>query len=179
MRMDSLSAMRIPSLVTLWPWVVPNIGRQLILERCIHGVAEQFQSRIRPEGNSALDNQPLLVVHDDLQALELVAIHRPHPAQERGALIELKLGCIGTGTTGSARLSENRRADLTPLDRSYWDRAVEYDVSASSSLIWAGVGLPDSRSLRKGCIVIPPMLCYLLPKIECWLVLAAIDSARA
>ena len=26
--------------VTLRRWVVPNIGRQLILERCIHGVAE-------------------------------------------------------------------------------------------------------------------------------------------
>src|SRR5215472_1336903 len=32
--------------------------------------------------------------------------------------------------------------------------------SASSSLIWAAVGLPDSRSLRRGCIVIPPMCVY-------------------
>src|SRR5215813_8958669 len=32
-------------------------------------------------------------------------------------------------------------------------------LSASSSLTWAGVGLPDSRSLRKGCIVISPMQC--------------------
>ena len=117
-----------PVVVTLRRWVVPNIGRQLILERCIHGVAEQFQRRIRPEGNSALHDQPLLVVHDDLQALELVAIHGPHPAQEGGALIELKLGCIGTGTTRRARLSENRRDDFTPLDRPYQDRAVEYDV---------------------------------------------------
>src|SRR5580765_8532356 len=30
--------------------------------------------------------------------------------------------------------------------------------SASNSLTWAAVGLPDSRSLRKGCIVIPPMV---------------------
>src|SRR5258708_14185432 len=30
--------------------------------------------------------------------------------------------------------------------------------SASSSLTWAGVGLTDSRSFRKGCIVVPPML---------------------
>jgi Acyl-CoA dehydrogenase, C-terminal domain len=30
--------------------------------------------------------------NDDLQALELVAIHGPHPAQEGGALIELKFG---------------------------------------------------------------------------------------
>src|SRR5579862_2844297 len=80
------------------------------------------------EGNCALHNQPLLVVHDDLQALELVAIHGPHPAPEGGALIELKFGCIGTGTTRSARLSENRRDDFTPLDRPYQDRAVEYDV---------------------------------------------------
>src|SRR5215831_9864752 len=36
--------------------------------------------------------------------------------------------------------------------------------SASSSLTWAAVGLPDSRSLRKGCIVNPPMPCYLLLK---------------
>src|ERR1700704_467720 len=86
------------------------------------------ESRIRPEGNSAFHNQPLLVVHDDLQALELVAIHGPHPAQEGGALIELKLGCIGTGTTRRARLSENRRDDFTPLDWPYQDRAVEYDV---------------------------------------------------
>src|ERR1700694_1575617 len=114
--------------VTLRRWVVPNIGRQLILERCIHGLAEQLQSRIRPEGNSALHNQPLLVVHDDLQALELVAIHGPHPAQEGGSLIELKLGCIGTGTTRRARLSENCRDDFTPLDWPYQDRAVEYDV---------------------------------------------------
>src|SRR5258708_32697276 len=117
-----------PVVVALRRWVVPNIGRQLVLERCIHGVAKQLESRIRPEGNSALHNQPLLVVHDDLQALELVAIHGPHPAQEGGALIELKLGCIGTRTTRSARLSENRRDDFTPLDRPYQDRAVEYDV---------------------------------------------------
>src|SRR6202030_1726409 len=117
-----------PVVVTLRRWVVPNIWRQLILERCIHGVAEQLQSRIRPEGNSPLHNQPLLVVHDDLQALELVAIHGPHPAQEGGALIELELGCIGTGTTRNARLSENRRDDFTSLDRPYQDGAVEYDV---------------------------------------------------
>src|SRR5580765_9014955 len=117
-----------PVLVTLRRWVVPNIGGQLILERCIHGVAEQFQSRIRPEGNRALHNQLLLVVHDDLQALELVAILGPHPAQEGGALIDLKLGCIGAGTTRSARLSENRRDDFTPLDRPYQDGAVEYNV---------------------------------------------------
>jgi len=61
-------------------------------------------------------------------SFELVAIHGPHPAQEGGALIELKLGCIGTGTTRRARLSENRRDDLAPLDRPYQDRAVEYDV---------------------------------------------------
>ena len=79
-------------------------------------------------GNSALHYQPLLVVHDDLQALDLVAIHGSHPAQEGGALIELKLGCIGTGTTRRARLSENRRDDFTPLDRPYQDRAIEYDV---------------------------------------------------
>src|SRR6185295_1821117 len=29
--------------------------------------------------------------------------------------------------------------------------------SASSALTWVGVALPDSRSLRKGCIVISPM----------------------
>src|SRR5579864_7768683 len=29
--------------------------------------------------------------------------------------------------------------------------------SASSSLTWAAVGLPESRSLRKGCIVILPI----------------------
>src|ERR1044071_2050516 len=90
-------------------WVVPNIRRQLILQRCIHGVAEQFQSRIRPEGNSALHNQPLLVVHDNLQALELVAIHGPHPPQKGGALIELELGYVSPGTTRRARLGENRR----------------------------------------------------------------------
>src|SRR5262249_35498959 len=69
-----------PEVVTLRRRVVPNIGRQLVFERCVHGVAEQFESRIRPEGNRALHNQSLLVVHDDLQALELVAIHRSHPA---------------------------------------------------------------------------------------------------
>jgi hypothetical protein len=44
------------------------------------------------------------------------------------ALIELKLRCIVTGTTRRARLSENRRDDLTPLDRPYQEWAVEYDV---------------------------------------------------
>src|SRR5262250_761552 len=34
--------------------------------------------------------------------------------------------------------------------------------SASRALIWASVGLPDSRSLRKGCTVIPPILRHLL-----------------
>src|ERR1700730_829895 len=48
-----------------------------------------------------------------------LAIHGPHPAQECGALIELKLGCIRTGTTRRARLSENRGDDFTPLDRPY------------------------------------------------------------
>src|SRR2546427_9031069 len=46
------------------------------------------------------------------------AIHGPHPAQKSGALIDLKLGCVGAGTTRNARLSENRPADFTPLDRS-------------------------------------------------------------
>src|ERR1700704_5366824 len=51
--------------------------------------------------------------------------------------------------------------------------------SASSSLTWAGVGLrlPDSRSLPKGCIVIPPMLCYLLLKSSKGLSSRPIDSA--
>jgi len=115
-------------------------------------VAEQFQSWIRSEGNRALHNQPLLVVHDDLQALELVAIHGPHPAQKSGALIDLKLGCVGAGTTRSARLSENRRADFTPLDRPYQDRAVEYDVFGKQLAHLGGVGLPDSRSLRKDAL---------------------------
>jgi hypothetical protein len=47
--------------VGLRRWIVPSIGGQLTLERCIHGVAEQFQSGIRPEGNGAFHNQPLLV----------------------------------------------------------------------------------------------------------------------
>ncbi len=62
----------------------------------------------------------------------------------------------------AARLSENRRADFTPLDRPYQDRAVEYDVFGKQLAHLAAVGLPDSRSLRKGCIVKPPMPCYLL-----------------
>src|SRR5215470_17943841 len=49
--------------------------------------------------------------------------------------------------------------------------------SASSSLTSAGVGLPDSRSFRKGCIVIPPMLCYLLLKSSDGLDSPPIDSA--
>src|SRR5439155_20328995 len=49
--------------------------------------------------------------------------------------------------------------------------------SASSSLTWAGVGLPDSRSLRKGCIVIPPMLCYLRLESSKDLSSRPIDSA--
>ncbi len=149
-------------------WVVPNIRRQLILEGCIHGVAEQFRSRIRPEGNRALHNQPLLVVHDDLQALELlrnprktehgakpflirlvvraapfalVAIHGPHPAQESGALIELKLGCIGTGTTGRARL----RAKIAAMTSRPWIGRTRIGLlnttfAESNSLTWAGVG---------------------------------------
>src|SRR5258708_24760660 len=32
--------------------------------------------------------------------------------------------------------------------------------SASSSPTWAAVGLPDSRSFRKGCIVIPPIAAF-------------------
>src|SRR5258708_24464493 len=117
-----------PSWSHLRRWVVPNIGRQLILERCIHGVAEQFQSRIWPKGNSALHDQSLLVIHDDLHALELVTIHRAHPPQEGSAVIELELGRIGPGTARSARLSENSRDDFASLDRPYQDRAVEYDV---------------------------------------------------
>jgi hypothetical protein len=45
--------------------------------------------------------------------------------------------------------------------------------SASSSLTWAGVGLPDSRSLRKGCIVISPYAVLFAAEIEQRLVLAA------
>src|SRR5215469_13931449 len=97
-----------PVVISLRLWVVPNIGRQFILERCIHGVAKEFQGRIRPESDSALYNQPLLVVHDDLQALELVAIHSPHPAKEGSAVIERKLSRIGTGTTRGAGLGEDR-----------------------------------------------------------------------
>src|SRR5499426_1604277 len=49
------------------------------------------------------------------QALDLVAIHGSHPAQEGGVLIEPKLGRIGTGTARRARLSKNRRYDFTAL----------------------------------------------------------------
>src|SRR6266404_3145763 len=117
-----------PSWSHLPRWVVPNIGRQLILERCIHGVAEQFHRRIWPKCNSALHYQPLLVVHDDIQALDLVAVHGPLPTQEGGTPIELELGRIGTRTTRRARLGEYRRDDFTPLNRPYQDRALEYDV---------------------------------------------------
>src|SRR5271166_3197428 len=55
--------------------VVPNIGWQLVLERCIHGVAEQLHRWIWSKGNCALHDQPLLVVHDDLEALDLVTVH--------------------------------------------------------------------------------------------------------
>src|SRR5215472_5672844 len=68
----SVDANKLVVVVALRRWAVPNIGRQLVLQRCIHCVAEQLQSRIRPESNRALHNQPFLVVHDDLQALELV-----------------------------------------------------------------------------------------------------------
>src|ERR1700747_3681390 len=43
--------------------------------------------------------------------------------------------------------------------------------SASSSFTWAGVGLPDSRSLRKGCIVIL-LCCVFAVEIEQRLTLA-------
>src|ERR1700751_5352422 len=52
----------------------------------------------------------------------------PTPAQEGSALIELKLGRIGTRNTCSARLSENRRDHVTPLDRPCQNRTIEYDV---------------------------------------------------
>src|SRR6266478_2419215 len=114
--------------VTLRRWVVPNIGRQLILERCIHGVTEQFHRRIRSKGNRALHYQPLLVVHDDFQALNLAVIYGSLPSQEGGAPVELELGRIGTGTTRRARLGEYRCDDFAPLDRPYQEGAIEYDV---------------------------------------------------
>src|SRR5262249_11419604 len=45
--------------------------------------------------------------------------------------------------------------------------------SASSSLTWAGVGLPDSRSLRKGCICDSSWAVFSAAEIEQELVLAA------
>jgi len=42
--------------------------------------------------------------------------------QEMVRSSSFKLGCIGTGTTRSAQLSENRRYEFTPLDRLYQDR---------------------------------------------------------
>src|SRR5437773_447680 len=74
------------------------------------------------------------------QLSKLVTIHGSHPAQEGGVLIELKLRCIGTGTTRRARLSENRRDDFTPLDRPYQDRAVEYDVFGKQRAHLGGCG---------------------------------------
>src|ERR1700752_4576618 len=71
---------------------------------------------------------------------KLSIIHGPDPAQEGGALIELKLRCIGTGTTRRARLSENRRDDFTPLDRPYQERAVEYDVFGKQRAHLGGCG---------------------------------------
>lgn len=56
------------------------------------------------------------------------------------------------------------RADLTPLDRPYRDRAVEYDVFGKQLAQLGGCRFTGFRSLRKGCIVIPPMLCQLLLK---------------
>src|SRR6185503_13484294 len=86
---DLASASTACRLRILRRWVVPNIRRQLILERCIHGVAEKFHRRKRSHGNSALHDQSLLVIHDDLEAFDLVAIHGPDPPQEGGALINL------------------------------------------------------------------------------------------
>ena len=68
-----------------------------------------------------------------------VAVHSPHPAQEGRAFTELKLGCIRTGTTRRTRLSENRRDDVTPLDRPVLeDRTVEYDILGKQSAYLGG-----------------------------------------
>src|SRR3979409_346021 len=53
----------------------------------------------------------------------------------------LKLGCIGSGSTRSARLSENRRDDFAPRDRPYQDRAVEYDVFGKQLAHVGGCGV--------------------------------------
>lgn len=44
--------------IALWRRIVPNIGWQLVLERCIHGVAEQFHRWKWSKGNRALYDQP-------------------------------------------------------------------------------------------------------------------------
>lgn len=75
-----------------------------------------------------------------------MAVHGPHSAQEGGALIELHLGGVGAGATRRARLREDRRTDVTPLDRSYEDRAVEDDVLGEqlTHLGWCGLaGFPQ------------------------------------
>jgi hypothetical protein len=65
----------------------------------------------------------MIVIHYDLIALDLVAIHGSHASQEGGVLIELKLGRICTRTTRRARLSENGSDDFTALDRANQDTA--------------------------------------------------------
>ena len=84
-------------MVTLWRWIVPNIGRQLSLSDAYMASRNSVSAGYGRRAIGRLHYQPLLVIHDDLQALDLVAIHGSHPAQEGGALIEPKLGRIGTG----------------------------------------------------------------------------------
>jgi hypothetical protein len=67
-------------------------------------------------GNRALNEPLILVVHDGLQSLELVAIHEPVPTTERGALIELEPGRVSAAATRRAlfALPMTRRAVQKP-----------------------------------------------------------------
>src|ERR1700743_3032644 len=94
----------------------------------MHSFAEDFQRRIGTEGNRTLRDQSLFVVYNNFQALERVAIHRPHPSQKCGVFVELELSRIFAGTTRSARLSKNWSADFASLDRPHQHRAVKYNI---------------------------------------------------
>src|SRR5262245_48122287 len=46
--------------------VIPNVGWELFLERCVHGVTEQFHRWKWRKCNSELHDQSMLVAHPDL-----------------------------------------------------------------------------------------------------------------
>src|SRR3984885_15654706 len=75
-------------------WIFPIIVAQYIHEEGPHCIAEDLNRRKRPVCNGSFDDESIVVVDKDLEALDLMPIDFARPAQKRRPIIQPVLSDI-------------------------------------------------------------------------------------